>query len=63
MGYKVKETRKALNMTQEELSRRSGISRTIISRLESGQERTTSTKTLIKIAAAMGVTVDAIFCP
>lgn len=61
MGYKIKETREALKMTQEELSEKSGISRTTISQLESGEARQTTTNTLLALARAMGVTVEQIF--
>lgn len=61
MGYKIKECREARDMTQEQLSAASGVSRTIISGLENGTTRHTTTKTLLKIARALGVTVDQIF--
>lgn len=61
MGNKIKETREALKMTQEELAEKSGVSRTTISALENGTDRATSTKTLIKLARAMNTTVDTIF--
>ena len=61
MGYKIKETREAKNMTQEELAEKSGVSRTTISGLENETVRATSTKTLVKIAQALGTTVDQIF--
>ena len=34
MGYKIKDIRESLGMTQEELAEKSGVSRTIISGLE-----------------------------
>lgn len=61
MGFKIKECRTRLGMSQEELVRRSGVSRTIISGLESGRIAVTSTGTLLKIANAMGVEVGDIF--
>ncbi|MDR1246095.1 MAG: helix-turn-helix domain-containing protein [Clostridiales Family XIII bacterium] len=61
MGYKIKETREALKMTQEELAEKSGISRGTISALENGTMRTTTTKTLLRISQALGVNVEAIF--
>lgn len=63
MGYRIKEVREEKNMTQEELSQRSGVCRTIISGLENGTTRATTTKTLTKIANALGTTVDQIFLP
>ena len=61
MGFKIKEVRKSLKMSQEELAQKSGVSRGTIAALESGTERVTTTKTLAAIAKAMNVTVDQIF--
>jgi putative transcriptional regulator len=61
MGYKIKEFREALGMTQEELALKSGVSRGTISALEDGSERNTTTKTLLNIANALGTTVDRLF--
>lgn len=61
MGYKIKEKRKEKNMTQEELSAKSGVSRATISGLENGTVRATSSKTLVKLARALDTTVDQIF--
>ncbi len=61
MGYKIKEIRNEKRMTQMELAEKSGVSRTIIAQLESGKRTQTTTKTLIKLASALGTTVDNIF--
>lgn len=61
MEYKVKECREKAGMSQEELAKRSGVSRAIISGLESGSIVTTTTKTLVKIADALGLKVSDIF--
>lgn len=61
MGYKIKDLREALNMTQEELAEQSGVSRGTICALEKGEERTTTTKTLLKLAKALKTTVDQLF--
>ena len=61
MGYKIKELREAMKMTQEELAERSGVSRGTISALENGIDRTTTSKTLVKLAQALDTTVDRIF--
>ena len=61
MGYRIKELREAQNMTQEDLSSKSGVSRGTICALENGTERATTTKTLLKLAKALGATVDALF--
>ena len=62
--YKVKEMRKLRNLTQEQLSELSGVSRAIISGLEAmNSNMTTTTETLIKIARALNCTVSDIFLP
>lgn len=48
-------------MTQEELAQKSGVSRGTISAMENGSNKETTTKTLIKIARALGTSVDNIF--
>ena len=61
MGYKIKELREKMKMTQEELAEKSGVSRVTISGLENGSNRATTTKTLQNIARALEVTIDQIF--
>ena len=61
MGYKIAQIRKKKGMTQEQLAEKSGVSRTIISFLESGKTATTTTATLLKIAGALGCDVSDIF--
>lgn len=61
MGNKVKEYREKKNMTQLDLSQKSGVSRVTISQIESGIERNTSSRTLLKIAKALDTTVENIF--
>lgn len=61
MGYKIKELREAMKMTQEELAEKSGVSRGTISALENGIDRTTTSKTLVKLAQALDTTVDRFF--
>ncbi len=58
---KIREIRRNLNMTQEELSTKSGVSRTTIVALEKNQKVNTSTKTLTSIASALGVTLEHLF--
>ena len=53
MGYKIRECREAIGMSQEELAAKSLVSRTIISGLETGSIKTTTTETLLKIARAL----------
>ena len=61
MQYKIKEVRIKKGFTQEELSKKSGVSRGIISKLESNEEVVTSTDTLKRIAMALNVSVSSIF--
>lgn len=62
MGYKIKEIREAQRLTQEELAEKSGVSRATISAMENGVDRNTASKTLLRLARALGVTIDQIFC-
>lgn len=61
MGYKIKEIREEIGMTQQQLSERSGVARSIINGLETGRTKTTTTATLRKIATALNKKVDDIF--
>lgn len=61
MHFRVKDIRKQEGLTQEELSKKSGVSRAIISSLETNSEVITSTSTLQKIATALGRKVSDLF--
>jgi len=61
MQYKIKEFRQILNMSQQKLAETAGVSRAIISGLESGTIEVTTTETLIKIARALNKKVSDIF--
>ena len=61
LKYNIKTYREELKMTQLELSQKAGISRSIISGLESGTITVTTTETLSKIAKALGKKVSDIF--
>ncbi len=56
VGAKIRELRKAANLTQEQLAEKAGILQGYISRLEK-DEHSPSHKTLAKIADALGVAV------
>ena len=55
MQFRVREYRIRRKLTQAELAEKSGVSRTIISGLESGTNTVTTTETLSKIAEALNV--------
>lgn len=59
--FRVKEERENKGMTQEELAKKAGVSRTIISGLESGTINVTTTRTLKKIAEALDKKISDIF--
>lgn len=61
MRFNIRELREEKKMSQTELSRKSKVSRTIISGLENGSTTTTSTETLRKIANALGSKISDIF--
>lgn len=60
-AYKIKDLREKQGMTQQELSEKSGVSRTIISELESGKRSVTRTDTLLKISKALKLPIKDIF--
>ncbi len=62
MGFRIKERREELRMTQEELAVKSGVSRQTISSLETGKYENVLVSTLSAIASALDTTVDKIFC-
>lgn len=61
MDNKIKEYREKINMTQEELATKSGVSRAIISGLENNHIDVTTNVTMRKIADALGKKVQTIF--
>ena len=63
MKYRIKELREEKRMTQEELSEKSGVSRSIISKLEQEKPVNMLTDTLSKIANALDVNVSSLFLP
>lgn len=63
MQFKIKQCREEAGLSQEALSEKAGVSRTIISGLESGKITVTTTETLLKIANALDKNVSEIFLP
>lgn len=61
MQTKIRELREEQNMSQVELAKKADVSRSIISGLENGTVEVTTTKTLTRIAEALGKSVSDIF--
>lgn len=62
VSYNIKQRREELNMSQEELSLKSGVSRSIISELESGKRvENTTIETIVKISRALDTSIQKIF--
>ena len=62
MRYRVREIREQKNMSQEELARKSGISRPTISAIENDKVRgKVEVGTLLAIAYALETTIDELF--
>ena len=62
VSYNIKQRREELNMSQEELSLKSGVSRSIISELESGKRvENTTIETIVKISRALDTHIQKIF--
>jgi transcriptional regulator with XRE-family HTH domain len=63
MGYRIRERREELQMTQEQLAEKSKVSRQTISSIETGKADNVLVSTLAAIAVALDTTVDKIFYP
>jgi transcriptional regulator with XRE-family HTH domain len=61
MEYKIKEIREKKRMSQAELAEVSGVSRATIIRIESAEDVVINTKTLEKLASALGVSIRTLF--
>jgi transcriptional regulator with XRE-family HTH domain len=58
---RLKELRISRNMSQEELSQKSGISRNTLSKIENNEEAIVTTRTIAKLADVFGVNPSDIF--
>jgi len=58
LGEKIKTLRKEKNISQEELAKKSGISRATLSKLENGSLTKVSIATLDRILGVLGFTID-----
>lgn len=63
MAYRIRELRTAAGMSQEELAKKSGISRPVISKLETTDGDKVTVKTLVAIADALKVEPSYLFLP
>ena len=61
MKNRLKELRIERNMSQEELSELSGISRTTLSKIENNEEVNVNTRTIAKLAEVFNVKPSEIF--
>ena len=61
MKYRVREIREQQKMSQEELEKKSGISRQTISAIENDKAENVKVGTLMAIATALGTTIDCLF--
>ena len=61
MENQVKRVRKQLGLTQEDLSKKSGISRSVLANIENNRANNYTAKTMIAIADALNKRVDEIF--
>lgn len=61
MKFKIKEVREKEEITQQELADKSGVSRNLIARLESGELTNTTTETLNKLSKALKCKISDIF--
>lgn len=58
--YSLKEQRKKIGLTQEELAKKSGVSRPMLSKIESGN-RNATLETLMRVAHAMDKAIEVKF--
>ena len=61
MRYRLREIRESKGMTQEELAEKSGVTRTTIWKLETGDDEVSTTKTLLSLAKALDCSVGDFF--
>ena len=61
MENQVKRVREQLGLTQEDLSKKSGISRSVLANIENNRANNYTAKTMIAIADALNKRVDEIF--
>lgn len=62
MRYRVKELRTKAGLTQEALAKQAGVSRPVISKMETNDAAIVSLRTLSRIANALDVTIGELYC-
>lgn len=62
VGKRIKEARKRLNMSQNELAEKVGISRTALLRIENSETLNMTAHTAVALANALGITLDYLLC-
>jgi transcriptional regulator with XRE-family HTH domain len=60
IAHRLKELRKARNWTQQKLAEKAGLSFNAITKIEQGAAEHPTLKTLIKLADAFGISLDAL---
>lgn len=63
MMLNLRAVRRQMDITQDELAKKSGVSRATISYLESGVATDAAVSTLTKLASALGISVRELFLP
>ncbi|MFS1582506.1 MAG: helix-turn-helix domain-containing protein [Candidatus Arsenophonus phytopathogenicus] len=58
LGERIKNIRGTLNLSQQDLAEKSGISKTQISRIENGEQNNPQIRTVISIATALNLTIE-----
>lgn len=62
MILKARELRTEMGISQEKLAKMANISRATLSKIESGEDVSINSTTLLSLAHALGTTVDGIVC-
>lgn len=58
IGENIKTCREQMGLNQHDLEEKSGISRTQISRLESGKQNNPQIETIVAISTALGISIE-----
>lgn len=61
MENRIKEIRKEKGLKQEELAKKSGVARTVISQLENGSRQVITTDTMVKLSKGLETPIESIF--